>query len=58
METTLIIVAIIVVSALASYGYYLTCLKEMEEFDKKKESSLSYRTNEEFVKSDSQKTIE
>jgi len=58
METILIITGIIVVSSLASYGYYLTWLKEMEEFDKKKESSISYRTNEEFVKSDSREEIE
>lgn len=49
METTIIIIAIIVVSSLASYGYYLTLKKEIDEFDKKRKSATSYRTNEEFV---------
>lgn len=49
MEMTIIIIGIVVVSSLASYGYYLTWKKEMDEFDKKRKSATSYRTNEEFV---------
>lgn len=58
MEITLIIIGIVIVTSLASYVYYHKWLKESEEFDKKKRSTTSYRSNEEFVESESKKNME
>lgn len=51
METTLIAAAIIIVSLLAGYGYYLIFTRDLEEFEAKKKMKTRYRTNEEFIKS-------
>jgi Tfp pilus assembly protein PilO len=51
METTLIAGAIILVSLIAGYGYYLIFSRDLEEFESKKEMKTRYRTNEEFIKS-------
>lgn len=51
METTLIAFAIVLISLIAGYGYYLIFSKDLEEFEKKRESKTKYRTNEEFIKS-------
>lgn len=58
MESTIVFTALVLVSSLASYGYYLTWIKEREEFDQKKETTTTYRANEEFVKSDSRKSTD
>ncbi len=58
MESTLVFTAIVFVSVLASFGYYLAWKKKRKEFDKKKENATTYRTNEEFVNSDSKKSTE
>lgn len=50
MELTLL-VAGIVVSLIAGYGYYLIFTKELAEFEEKRQSRTRYRTNEEFIKS-------
>lgn len=51
MESTLLIAAILIVSAIACYGYYLTLKKERNEFEVKRSTKTEYRTNEEFIKS-------
>ncbi|MEX0660786.1 MAG: hypothetical protein WD381_01555 [Balneolaceae bacterium] len=58
METTLITAGIIVVSSLASYGYYLVRIKKTDEFDKKRRNTTSYQANEEFMDSDSGKSLD
>jgi|GEM_PF-783136 len=51
METLLIIIAIAIVSVIASVGYYLILNRDMEKFEAIKETKTEYRTNEEFIKS-------
>jgi hypothetical protein len=51
MESTLIIAAIIIISIIAGIGYYLILSRDLEEFEKMKETKTRYRTNEEFIKS-------
>lgn len=51
MELFLIAIAIVIVSSLAVYGYYLISIEKIEDFEQKKNRKTAYRTNEEFVKS-------
>jgi len=39
----------IIITAVAVYGIYTHLLETLDEFEKKRESKISYRTNEEFV---------
>ncbi|MDX1641008.1 MAG: hypothetical protein R3220_04895 [Balneolaceae bacterium] len=52
---TFIFIAGAVVFGMAIYGVYSHFLEMRSEFDKKKESFLSYRTKEEFVGESSSK---
>lgn len=47
----LLIVAGIIVTLIAGYGYYLIFTKELSEFEEKRKMRTRYRTNEEFIKS-------
>jgi len=38
-----------IITAVAVYGIYTHLLETLDEFEKKRESKISYRTNEEFV---------
>ena len=49
METLILIIAVIVISSIASYGFYLTLKERDELFEEKKRSKTGYRTNEEFI---------
>jgi hypothetical protein len=39
----------ILITGLAVYGIYTHILETLSEFEEKRESKISYRTNEEFV---------
>jgi len=39
----------IIITAVAVYGIYTHLLETLDEFEEKRESKISYRTNEEFV---------
>ena len=39
----------LIITAVAVYGIYTHLLETLDEFEEKRESKISYRTNEEFV---------
>lgn len=39
----------IIITAVAVYGIYTHLIETLDEFEEKRESKISYRTNEEFV---------
>jgi len=39
----------IIITAMAVYGIYTHLLETLNDFEEKRESKISYRTNEEFV---------
>lgn len=44
-----VFIAGIIITAVAVYGIYTHLLETLDEFEEKRESKISYRTNEEFV---------
>lgn len=49
MENSFLLIPAFIISLLVAYGYYLTLIERVEEFEKKRERNTSYRTIEEFV---------